>query len=222
MTEAMSIEGMTAAYWELQNYWTKLRVPFLTDKSGTSDIDVLAFNPELGTLVIVECKAHGNKRGVFLHDEYIRNKFGDILTSDNKGNFKNLTHFNQIFKEVETIVPLSNLIKTVVYHHVSNLYLPTRNDREVAEKHVEDFLKPQLPPNYNIKVQINSTLDIVCDLLTMERNSNRSKRFGNPFLDLIREINRYVEPTFELRGSKMNLNLTKDLKEKLQRALNLD
>ena len=51
MSEAMISESIVEAEWILQGYWTRMRYPYQTDKSGWSDIDVLAYNPESKHLV---------------------------------------------------------------------------------------------------------------------------------------------------------------------------
>ena len=45
MSEMMTTEILVEAYWIVQDYWTKGRMPIQTDKGSWSDIDVVAYCP---------------------------------------------------------------------------------------------------------------------------------------------------------------------------------
>src|SRR3990172_2998720 len=83
MSEAMTVETIVEAYWQMQGgYWTRLRYPFQTKKSGWSDIDILAYNPEKKILVIAESKVRGPKRDVYVYTKDSKKKYGDIFDFD--------------------------------------------------------------------------------------------------------------------------------------------
>ncbi len=63
MSEPMAIETIAAEYFKLKGYLVETRVPFRSGKNGkggSSDIDVLGFNPSTRQTIWIECKAYGS------------------------------------------------------------------------------------------------------------------------------------------------------------------
>lgn len=54
MAEAMTVETIVEADWQMRGFWTRLRFPLQTPKGGWSDIDLVAYNPEDQHLAIAE------------------------------------------------------------------------------------------------------------------------------------------------------------------------
>lgn len=59
MAEAMTVETIVEADWQMRGFWTRLRFPLQTPKGAWSDIDLIAYNPEDRHLVIAESKVRG-------------------------------------------------------------------------------------------------------------------------------------------------------------------
>jgi len=82
MAEAMTVETVVEAYWQIQGYWTKLRFPFQTENNAWSDVDVLAFHPEDQHLVVAESKVHTSKKVVYA---YVKQPFSKVYRILKKG-----------------------------------------------------------------------------------------------------------------------------------------
>jgi hypothetical protein len=219
--EAMAVEMLVDAYYQLQGYWTKLRYPIKTDKGAWSDIDVLAYNPDSKDskekeLVICECKARKGKNVLISFDTkpFEEDYAIDFINKTNK-------YFND---------PLINdyinkgFIKIIKFILIGNFYENKKKlkdiEKEFDEKLKEKFdkkLREKLNEN-NIKVcfEIKLTLDVICDLfIEIRKDNEHNKRYGHPILDFAREINRYLHPE---KGKRFK----KEFHSKFVEALGLD
>ena len=193
MSEATTTEQIAEAEWRLKDYWTKLRVPVKV-RNGWSDIDVLAYDPESKHLVITEVKAQQGKNVVFGGPAshywteftaslplYCRN--GEIF-----GNFrKSVKHL--------TVQLVSNWVSTP---HKPDVVARAKKDVVAAI----DFR--------NVDVMLDTHIEVLARLLTQERDLEVGRRYGNPVLDVVREVNRYLHPSVRGAGrSGSSINETK-------------
>src|SRR4030067_228141 len=92
MSEAMTVETIVEADWQMRGLWTKLRYPLQTSSGGWADIDILAYNPESRELVIAESKVRGPKKTIYAFTSYTRKRYGSILQYDGDNYFSFLRH----------------------------------------------------------------------------------------------------------------------------------
>jgi hypothetical protein len=82
MAEAMTVETIIEADWQMQGYWTKVRVPLRTAKGSWSDIDVVAYHPERRHFVLCESKVRGPKQAVYAYTAHSKREYGSIMDFD--------------------------------------------------------------------------------------------------------------------------------------------
>src|SRR5271157_1174710 len=99
MAEAMTVETIVEADWQMQGFWTKVRFPFRTPKGGWADIDVLAYNPESKELVVGESKVRGPKRDIYAFTAETQKRYGNILEYDGENYFGFLKHLSCVCKD---------------------------------------------------------------------------------------------------------------------------
>lgn len=212
MAEAMTVETIIEAYWELQNYWTKLRVPIKTQKGGWTDIDVVAYNPSKKELVIAESKVRGKKTDVKVYAEEFHNskEGGDFFAYDKsygvKGKYDYLSLIDKLddTEFMDSIFTKLSLdkddVKTISFQLVSNYYIEECL-LESAEIAVMDEMNKKLKDSEYLidKVMLQTTFDILCTIMADEFENDQGIRYGHPVLDIAREINRYMHPIFDLR-----------------------
>ena len=51
-----------------------------------------------------------------------------------------------------------------------------------------------------MEFQLDSAIEVIARLIDKERKSDQGKRYGNPVLDFVREINRYLHPSMKGAG----------------------
>ena len=77
-----------------------------------------------------------------------------------------------------------------------------------------------VPARVDIKVQLETTLDVICNVITLEMKKAQGRRYGHPIIDMARELNRYMHPALAGAGKKEEREAIKiALVEKLFTAL---
>ncbi len=210
MSEVMTVETIIEAEWLLKNYWTKMRFAYRPHGHGWSDVDVLAYHPEKKNLVIAESKVRGPKKSILAYTEDTKASRGTILKSS--GYPKKNTYFlflQNLPKICEDGVVFNNfgkMVKTLTVQHVSNYVIAEdlkdeacKSVRQAALKQLKKC-RTRLPSNLEVKVELDSTLDVIARIIELENDHQQGRRYGHPVLDIAREINRYVHPKVNRAG----------------------
>jgi hypothetical protein len=115
----------------------------------------------------------------------------------------------------------------IIIHFVSNYYIE-KSILDLAQDDLKKEITNNIQPNdYTIKeVIIDTTFEIFCKILKVEKNKNQGKRYGHSITDIVREINRYMNPNVNFKDSKIEepkndytLKLISIFKEELCKAL---
>ena len=75
-----------------------------------------------------------------------------------------------------------------------------------------------IPAGVKHKVQLNSTLEVISEIIKLECKSEQGRRYGHAVLDIAREINRYMHPEIKYAGDKKE-HIKKELKDLFIKAL---
>ena len=215
MSEMMTTELLVEAEWILQEYWTKGRYPIQTLHGGWSDFDVVAFHPHSkyskyngkSHLVLAEAKAFGTKDNVYVttlknKDVTLKN-IEDLWTLPPE---KNDPYFRFLYRIKDMNGPLlelvQNSVQAVTIQLVSNWILEKEIKESVEETLTEKvreipLLVPLLKDNrIAINCAIETPLEVFWRIMKLEKENIQGRRYGNPILDLAREFNRYLHPSY--------------------------
>lgn len=208
MSEMMTTEILVEAEWILRGYWTKGRLPIKTSKGGWSDFDVVAYHPHSthsegkSHFVIAEAKAYGTKDNIFVTTqknkeiplENIKNLW---VNSPKKTDpyFLFLLRLNDIDKDFIDFINQS--VETVTIQLVSNWMLDQEKVKEEIEASLAEKVKElELFKGKTVNCSIETPLEVFKRIMKMVRGDNQGRRYGNPILDLAREFNRYLNPSY--------------------------
>lgn len=219
MSEAMTVETIVEAYWRLQGYWTTLRFPFQTEGRGWSDIDILAYHPEKKVVVISESKVRGPKRDVYAYTNFSRKKYGDIFEYDEVGylsflkNIKLICSNRGVFKEFKMMVK-KVIIQLVSNYYIDDLMMPkVRND-------IYWKIKNSIPNGIKPEIRLDTTFQIICEIIKLEQSSSQGRRYGHPVIDIARELNRYLMANVKYAGGhKEALKIKEKFRTMFQESL---
>lgn len=219
MAEAMTVESMIQAYWHMEHYFTIPRFSFLKERidgSGYSDIDLLAFktaqwiDPETKTnidddrgktiLVLCESKAHGEKNKI-KYDDYKKEKFIDFDSLKDEANQHDLIKFYFNVDYIITHGSLNNLINLNNLDILKLQFISTALfcNEDIIVKSIENKIRELFidkykftNPTFLVKLEITTHFDIINKLFAQVQKDETGKRYGNPVLDFVRELNRYI------------------------------
>ncbi|MEM0672743.1 hypothetical protein AAHA48_06025 [Dickeya oryzae] len=200
MSEAMVSESIVESEWILKGFWTKVRFAYQTGQGGWSDIDVLAYNPEEKHLVISESKVRGPKKDIYAYTEYTKQEYGSILEYDGNNYFSFLEKLPVICSDGVVFSNFNKMVKRLTIQLVSNYVIASSllvEAQQTVLRKVHDLL-----PDTNMKMQVmlDSTIDVIARVVSLESESTQGRRYGHPMLDIAREINRYSNPTVNYAG----------------------
>lgn len=201
MSEVMTTEAIIEAYWLLDGYWTKPRFAFKTEKGAWSDVDVLAYHPGKKHLVIAESKAQGPKGRVYAYTGETKKSFCE--TAPRYVAF--LDHLPSLCKELckkKKSEKYKQTVDFVTVQLVCNYAIEERIKKDVL-KEMNCVLKKKIGARVGKKTpefQLDSAIEIIGRLFEKERESGQGRRYGNPVLDFVREINRYIHPSMKGAG----------------------
>jgi hypothetical protein len=201
MSEAMAVETILEADWQMQGSWTRLRYPLRTATGCWSDIDLLAYCPESQHLVIAESKVRGRKNDVFAYTAYSKQK--SILDFDRIGGrlnyFRFLEHLPLACANGAIFRNFSRMVRRFTVQLVSNYYVdPTI--RKKAQTDIVAFINKTAPKIAKVDVTLETTLDVFLRVSRNEAEASQGRRYGHPVIDLAREPNRYMRPRVQLAG----------------------
>jgi len=199
MAEAMTVETILEADWQMRGFWTRLRFPLRTSKGGWSDIDLLAYDPEGQHLVLGESKVRGPKRDVYAFTAYTQATYGDLIEFDDNNYFTFLRHVGLVCSDGAVFKHFRKMVQTLTIQLVSNYYIAPDVQTD-AERAVRAKIRKQLPKDIALTVQLETTLDVILRILTAENDEPQGRRYGHPIIDLARELNRYMRPNVKYAG----------------------
>lgn len=200
MSEVMVSEGVIESYWLLQDYWTRVRFAYQTQNGGWSDIDVVAYNPETKHLVIAESKVRGPKKAIYAYTETTQEKYGSLLDYDGNNYFSFLANLPIICADGVLFNNFSRMVDRLTVQLVSNYVI----DQEISAKAKATVLKrvkgilPKM--QCEIDIMLDSTMAIMVQVIELENEMTKGRRYGNAMLDIAREINRYAHPDIKYAG----------------------
>ena len=206
MAEAMTVETIVEADWQMRGYWTKLRFPLQTQKGSWSDIDVLAYNPETRVLVIAESKAQGTKKQVYCYTKDTQKQYGSILKYDRgKDDYDNyfsfLQHIKLACKDGVIFSDFGKMVNKLIIQLVSN-YVILDDVKPDAESAVLERVHKDVPDGVKVEIRLESALDVISRIIEAENVKEQGRRYGHPVIDIARELNRYMHPV--VSGYKSN------------------
>ncbi|TGC09457.1 hypothetical protein [Methanolobus halotolerans] len=212
MAEAMTVETIIQAYWDIKGYWTKMRVPIKV--GGWTDIDVVAYNPMKKELVLAESKVRSTKHTIRAYTEELADSGVNFLDFDRKygksykttGKLYYLSFIEKIDNDFLDLVfdklgiPKDDI--KISIHFVSNYYVKEAL-LESAQNEIRDEINKHISSPYFVdRVLVQTTFDVLCDIISEEEKSIVGRRYGHPVLDIAREINRYMHPDIHLINSR--------------------
>lgn len=199
MAEAMTVETIIEADWQMRGFWTRLRFPLQTPKGGWSDIGLITYNPEDRHLVIAESKVRGPKKDIYAFTKYTKESCGDILTYDEDDYFHFLRHIGLACADGTIFKNFKSMVKILTVQHVSNCYI-SEDIKEYAECSVRNCLINEIPRGVEHRIQLETTLDLILRIITNENSSGHGKKYGHSVINIAREINRYLWPNIRYAG----------------------
>ncbi|EPK7359993.1 hypothetical protein M2O40_002641 [Kluyvera ascorbata] len=200
MSEVMVSEGIIESYWLLKDYWTRVRFAYQTENGGWSDIDVVAYDPETRHLVIAESKVRGPKKAIYAYTELTQDKYGSLLDYDGNNYFSFLKNLPRICSDGVLFKNFSRMVDKITVQLVSN-YVIDQDVMDDAKAAVLAQVKSILPKmKCEIEVMLNSTMDIMVQVIEQENEMTKGRRYGNAMLDIAREMNRYAHPDIKYAG----------------------
>jgi hypothetical protein len=199
MAEVMTVESILEADWLLQGFWTRPRFPLHTENGGWSDIDVLAYAPEARHLVISESKVRGPKKDVYAYTAHTQAEYGDILSYDGGNYFGFLRHIGLVCENGAIFSDFRRMVKRLTVQLVSN-YFVAADVRPSTIETVEARIRKDIPDGVALDVRLETTLDVICRIIALEKESGQGRRYGHPVIDMARELNRYMHPQVRYAG----------------------
>lgn len=208
MSEAMALERLLLAAWELEGYWgrTRARVP---QAGSWREIDVLAVRRDAsaGTVVRVgEVKARGEAGRVYVLDETHASPAGFQAWLGDWGGFVDAAAALYATKQPAVAgLPAWSDLAAFELHFVVNAWWPPAVNvaapvQEAVAQRLRDtwgYKRAGEPQMARVRATFSTTRDLVVDSIRnvrAELESGRGVRFGDPFLDAVREIMRYLDP----------------------------
>lgn len=190
--EAMATESIVAADWELDGFLAKLRWPIRVD-GGYSDIDVVGISAE-GQVRLAECKVRMGPRLVYVLRE--QSDFVEWLGS--WGNC--VANIARLWNDPPPWLPTMQATNSVEMWFCANLWFDTEAAQDAAQRQFTKFIQAQCPTKLRSKVsgRVISTRDVILSIVKRVRSriidDAHGRRFGNPVLDVIRELIRFSNP----------------------------
>jgi hypothetical protein len=199
MAEAMTVETIVEADWQMRGFWTRLRYPLRTPNGGWADIDILAYNPETRELVVAESKVRGPKKRIFAFTAYTQKEYGSILQYDEDVYFGFLRHIKLVCKNGVVFSDFKKMVQKLSVQLVSNYFI-SEDVKPEAEQAVLARVRKDVPKPVKVEVHIETTLDVISRIIASENTNEQGRRYGHPVIDIARELNRYMHPQIHYAG----------------------
>lgn len=232
MAEAMTVELIIDAYWSLKGYWTHPRFSFQTKKGGWSDFDIVAYHPNNRILVISESKAGGRARDVFAFNTYTR-KYAkrkwncstfakyEVDYLNFVSNIQYIWEDNLVFDSYKKFKEsVSELIIQLASNYTIAPELLPESERSVRGLFFESTSRCPLKKEA-VHINLTTPFHLFCEIQSMIINEPQGHRYGNPILDLARELNRYLYPRVRYGGQGASSLLKKETNEQFLESFGL-
>jgi hypothetical protein len=209
MAEAMTVELIIDAYWTLKGFFTRPRMSFKI-KSGWSDFDVIAYHPSKRVLVVSESKARGQATDVFAYNPHTKRYAKKKYNCSTFGEYEEEDYLNFIsdsYKKFKQSV--SELIIQLVSNYTITPELLPESERSVRGLLFESVSRCPLRKEA-IHVNLTTPFHLFCEIQSTIVNKPQGHRYGNPILDLARELNRYLYPKVSYGGQGASALLKKE------------
>jgi len=204
--ELMGVEYLLKTYLSQKGYITFARQQIWTGKQY-SDIDVLGAKPLKGIIHFGECKTYGGAGDVVVIDPSIETNGGFIkYWLNERGSF--IQNIERLFNdkyENEWIFDLihvpKNNVKLIEVTFCGNIWIAPKDRKKCNEAFQDDLRKrltltKSIPKSVKVTGSICSTFDLITTIMSDVRKERQDwgKRYGDIFLDIIREFWRFISP----------------------------
>lgn len=200
MSEVMTSESIVEGEWMLDGFWTKPRFQYWTGR-GWGDIDVLAFHPKSGHVVISESKAQGKARALFAFTTNRDHQTFEQYIQATHSNYLGILNQIDIICQNQVVRELCPDVKIITVQLVCNIVVDESRkpavQKELLGKITEKLNRIDEFRNITINFQIDTHIDVISRILIKTRKAvedGYGKRYGHPILDFARELNRYLDP----------------------------
>ncbi|MEQ1729346.1 MAG: hypothetical protein ABL982_13295 [Vicinamibacterales bacterium] len=182
----MAIEGLVSAVWELEGYLTRVRWPVATERGQYSDIDVVGVSS--AAVRVAECKARGAANAVLVMPDGVDLEawLGDWADS--------LVNVQRLWTSPPEWLPRGRSVH-VEFWYCANVWFPSEDVRTSVDAQLTAMLASRAPKvGAPVVGRFYSTLDVLLMAIRGVRKSVQvqGRRFGNPILDILRELVRYT------------------------------
>jgi len=200
MSEVMTTESIVEGEWMLDGFWTKPRFQYRTG-GGWGDIDVLAFHPNSGHMVISESKAQGKARALFAFTTNRNHQTFEQYIQASRSNYLGILNQIDIICRNEVVQELCPNVKIITVQLVCNIVID-ESRKAAVQQELLGKIKDRLNridefKNITINFQIDTHIAVISRILIKTRQAvegGYGKRYGHPILDFARELNRYLDP----------------------------
>ena len=215
-------EHLLSALWQLDGFMTVLRWP-VTVKGNYSDIDVIGVRAD-GVVRFAECKATGGPRTVYVvKDSWACNFVEDWLEewAESLGNIRRIWSKDECPKWL----PPLDKVKEFSFWFCANLWFPDDNSRKEAERDFNEFVRKNVPVEIQQRSsgKIISTRDVLIEVVRGVRleivDEEYGRRFGDPILDIVREMVRYAYPQAVGGGVGVSKVISEETEKKIRDVL---
>jgi hypothetical protein len=219
---ASADEQLVSSLWQLNGFITNLRWP-VTVKGNYSDVDVIGVRAD-GVVRFAECKVTESPRTVYVVQGTDSINFVRKWLKDWAGSMDNI---DRIWKEDERpqwLPPLKD-VKDFSFWFCANLWFPNNVSRLAAEENFTKFVKSKMPKKFKGRAtgKIMSTLEVWVEVIKGVRKDiveeEYGKRYGDPILDVVREIIRFSHPRAVDAGHGVSSQIVAETEKVLKKVL---
>lgn len=111
------------------------------------------------------------------------------------------------------------MVKKVIIQLVSNYYI----DDLMMPKVRNDIywkIKNSIPNGIKPEIRLDTTFQIICEIIKLEQSSSQGRRYGHPVIDIARELNRYLMANVKYAGGhKEALKIKEKFRTMFQESL---
>ncbi|MBI5480307.1 MAG: hypothetical protein HY906_15695 [Deltaproteobacteria bacterium] len=207
--EAMALESLVASVWRQEGFLTVVRHAIRVE-GGYSDVDVVGVRAD-GVVRVGECKARGAARSVNV--DVGRRGWSSWWDAS----LRNLT---RLWDDRPPWLPAVSAVSRLEFHLVGNVWFRSAGERQAADARLTKAMKTHVSARLKRKsvAKISPSVDLVIKAISSVRNDvvdeAWGKRFGDPLLDAVRELVRYLNPmpagAGRLRG-EISAEVSRDL-----------
>lgn len=211
--EAMAIETLVATVWELDGYLARARWPVQTEKGQYSDIDVVGVAGQ--SVRLAECKVRGPAATVWVVPDGVdvEGWLGDWADS--------LVNVDRLWGAPPAWLPQGRHA-TIEFWYCANFWFPSAEAHEAADAQLTRLVAARAPRDGGrVDAKFYTTLDLVIMAVERVRSTveGRGRRFGDPLLDVIRELVRYTSARASGGGRGVSAQIVEESVARLTAAV---